>query len=187
MKGDQRRIVDERDIHKNRTVTHIRFLIMASLDVPTMPIPASDDIMNEIIEHLFVGGIQSSETKWNEFDMIVNCTKTLPFHIRGNTVECIRIPINDDPDESHRMLKYMKDTSVLEQIHWAIRHQKNVLVHCRMGSQRSCALIACYLIKYCNTTVSDAMDHVRSRRPMAFFGGANFIQAIQEFHRKRTP
>lgn len=143
--------------------------------------------MNEIIEHLFVGGIQSSETKWNEFDIIVNCTKTIPSdHIRGNAVECIRIPINDDPDECHRMLKYMEDTSVLERIHWAISHKKNVLVHCRMGSQRSCALIACYLIKYYHMTVSDAMDRVRSRRPMAFFGGANFMQAIQDFHRKRT-
>ena len=163
-------------------MTDIDYLAMLSSSVPT-----SSEYMDEIIEHLFVGGIQSSEQNWNKFDIIVNCTKTIPFHIRDDCrAECIRIPVNDDPDECDHMLQYIEETEVLQKIHQAIHDDKKVLVHCHAGSQRSCALVVCYLIQYHRMTPSIAINYVRMRRNIAFFGGVNFMQAIQQFYLDQT-
>jgi hypothetical protein len=57
---------------------------------------------DEIINHLYVGGLNSFETK-NDFSLIVNCTKNEKISNQNN-INFIRIPINDDPYESEKML-----------------------------------------------------------------------------------
>ena len=141
---------------------------------------ASNDYLNKISECLYVGGIQSSETHWNEFGLIVNCTKHIPFH-KNCTSEQIRIPINDNIGECDRLLEIMKKTCVLQRMNECIIHEIPVLVHCHAGSQRSCALVACYLMKYNDMTLDQAMNYVRKHRPIAFFGGANFLSSMQKF------
>jgi protein-tyrosine phosphatase len=142
-------------------------------------VPKTGEYMDEIIEYLFVGGVRAYEENWKQFDIIVNCTKSIPRH---DANKCICIPVNDDPDECQHLLQYIEDSSVLQKIHQAICDKKYVLVHCHAGSQRSCALVACYLIQYCQMLSETAMDHIRMRRPIAFFGGANFKRAIQQFY-----
>uniref|UniRef100_A0A6C0IG47 Uncharacterized protein n=1 Tax=viral metagenome TaxID=1070528 RepID=A0A6C0IG47_9ZZZZ len=140
------------------------------------------NVYDKISENLFVGGIESSQKRWNEFKLIVNCTKDIPFPSQNkglNNPECIRIPVNDTPDECDNMTKYMMETNVLQRISEYIRKGEPVLVHCYAGMQRSCALIACYLIKYYGVTPVVAMDHIKRHRPVAFFGGANFMKTIQ--------
>jgi protein-tyrosine phosphatase len=50
-----------------------------------------------------------------------------------------------------------------------------------MGMQRSCAVVACYLIKYHGMDPIQAIDYIKSKRPFAFFGQVNFIDAINRF------
>lgn len=174
--------------------------------LPLKPLPKTNPY-NKISENLYVGGIQSSEKNWNDFRLIVNCTKDIPFqsqkfgmdvvstHIPLNDAEvqrnmdspeCIRIPVNDTPEECDNFLKYIYETNVLRKMNQAINEGKPVLVHCYAGAQRSCALVACYLIEFYDVIPSVAMEHVRKHRPIAFFGGANFAQAIQRFYSKST-
>ena len=63
-------------------------------------------------------------------------------------------------------------------MHEKIKNRENVLVHCFAGAQRSCAIVACYLITYYKVTPNDVIDFIKSRRRVAFFGGSNFIQTI---------
>jgi protein-tyrosine phosphatase len=129
---------------------------------------------NQIVDFLYVGGIQSSETNYKDFGLVVNCTK--------NICEHVRIPINDYTEECDRFLVLMKETYVLHKINKCILDGIPVLVHCHAGAQRSCALVACYLMKYQHMTLDQAMNHVRKQRTIAFFGGANFLIAMQKFY-----
>jgi len=147
--------------------------------------PGKVNVCDAVTEHIFIGGIESSKTRWKEFDLIVNCTRDIPFpkedprepHHRHP--ECIRIAVNDTPDEWVNMMNQMMTTNVLQRIQHYVQQDKRVLVHCYAGMQRSCAVVACYLVQYYEVTPRVAMDHIIKYRPMAFFGGANFLQAIQ--------
>jgi Dual specificity phosphatase, catalytic domain len=154
--------------------------------LPLPPLPKTSPY-NQILDNLYLGGIQSSEKNWNDFRLIVNCSKDIPFqsHRFGmDSPECIRIPISDTPDECENFLEYIFETNVLRRMNQAISEGKPVLVHCYAGAQRSCALIACYLIEFCFVPPEVAMQHIRKCRPIAFFGGANFMSAIRRFHTK---
>ena len=124
---------------------------------------------HQILDDLYLGNANSLETR--RFDMIVNCTKEyeIPFPTKYQPI-CIRISINDDPSESSKLLSFMKDTNVLEQIHNQLQTKNTVLVHCSRGQQRSCAVVSCYLIRYHKMTAVEAIDFIKSKRPIAFFG-----------------
>lgn len=140
-----------------------------------------NDPFNEILDFLFLGSAKSLEYK--EFDMIINCTKDIDFPYDNQSL-CIRIPIidYDDKQESNLLLSIINELKILEQIHLYIKNKKSVLIHCLMGMQRSCAVAACYLIKFNKMTPTQAIEYIRLKRPIAFFGKINFLHAIETFY-----
>jgi protein-tyrosine phosphatase len=138
---------------------------------------------DEIINHLYVGGLNSFETK-NDFSLIVNCTKNEKISNQNN-INFIRIPINDDPYESEKMLMLINELSVIDIIHNTLLNNNDVLVHCSAGMQRSCALVACYLIKYHNMKPIDAINYIKSKRRIAFFGNVNLLSTIEQFYQQQ--
>ena len=138
----------------------------------------SENPYDKIIEYLFVGSARALNTT-DKFDMIVNCTKDSLISFPDYCKNCIRIPVADDPQESARFIELLCQTNVLEKINNAIENKENVLVHCFAGQQRSCALVACYLIKYHNLGPGEAINYIRVKRRIAFFGEVNFISAIK--------
>ena len=136
--------------------------------------------VDKIIEYLFVGNTKSLEIN---YDMIVNCTKDIPFPITiSPNTKCIRLPVNDTPDECNKFLHEINNTYVLEHMDYYIRNKRSVLVHCSMGIQRSCALVACYLVKYNGWTPTEAINYIKSKRPIAFFGNINFLETIEDIY-----
>lgn len=135
---------------------------------------------DEIIEHLYVGSA-TALTHSEKFSLIVNCTKDIFIKNPENT---IRIPINDDPYDSNLFLQLLEDTNVLQKIHTSINNKEPVLVHCFAGQQRSCAVVACYLLKYNNMNPYQAINYIKQKRRIAFFGNINFISAIVNFFYK---
>jgi protein-tyrosine phosphatase len=57
-----------------------------------------------------------------------------------------------------------------------------ILVHCAAGMQRSAACVAMVLIILKNMKPSDAIDYIRSKRPIAFRPAVNFEKAIHGFY-----
>ena len=133
---------------------------------------------DEVIEYLYIGNRKTVETNANQFDFIVNCTPDIQY----NHNNYIRISIKDDPTECNKLLELIKQTNVLEKIHEHITTNKKVLVHCGSGMQRSCTVVACYLIKYYKLLPEDAIEYIKNKRRIAFFGQVNFLSTINMFY-----
>ena len=115
---------------------------------------------DKIIENLFIGNRESVK-EFQRFDLLVNCTREINY-----SMPCIK------------MLTFICETGVLEKIHSLITQNKPVLVHCYAGMQRSCAVVACYLVKYHGMTPENAILLIRQRRPVAFYYQVNFLRTI---------
>lgn len=134
---------------------------------------------HEIVPQLFLGNVASPRAR--QYNLVVNCTRDLPAPDYLTTV--VRLAVNDDPAESDLLFNLITHTQVLERMHECLMRQESVLVHCYAGMQRSCAVVACYLIRYYQMTPEKAVLYLRSKRRVAFFGGANFARTLQEYHR----
>ena len=134
---------------------------------------------DEIIPNLFIGNFRSLKYA-AKFDFIVNCSNDIPFP--KSCTNCLRISVNDDPMDCDKMLIIMKRLDILEKMRNFIKNKQPVLVHCYAGIQRSCTVVACYLMKYYNITPYTAISHIKMKRPYAFDGGVNFQDALYSFY-----
>jgi hypothetical protein len=144
----------------------------------------ANNVCDEIVRNLYIGNRRAVDDGPHVFHMIVNCTPDIPLPTYCN--QTIRIPIQDDPDEVNAMLQYMQETGVLEKIYTAVNQGERILVHCSAGMQRSCALVACYLVWYRGLSAEEAVEYIRQKRPVAFFGGANLWNAIYQTELRRN-
>lgn len=135
------------------------------------------DEFNAILGPIFIGNKDAAKQYSQYFSTIVNCTPSLPFaeHVRTHK---IRIPIDDDPRLANQMYDIIQKTQVLDTIHHCYKNNKKVLVHCHAGMQRSCCIVACYLIKYHDFTPQQAIAFIRTRRAIAFLPEANFNETL---------
>jgi len=136
--------------------------------------------MDEIINNLYIGNRYSLEHA-DQFALIVNCTQPEQVPIIDES-KTIRITIDDIPEESNHLTALLKDTDVLNKIHNTLNKGNKVLVHCNAGRQRSCATVACYLIKYHQLTPVQAVSYIKSKRREAFFGYVNFYNTINHMY-----
>ena len=154
---------------------------------------------DEVLPNLYLGSVRAFEknkfqnidnydndkTNNNKsFNMIVNLIKQTA--LSDNTIpKCdifIRLPVHDSPDECETLLSLVYETRVLDKMYNCIINDKSILVHCFAGMQRSCALVACYLIKYHKMSPDEAIKYIKSKRPIAFFGQINFMKMITMFY-----
>ena len=140
---------------------------------------------SQIIPHLWLGDLDAALDHHRDYALIVNVTVAEVF-IKGKKAKRIRLPVNDDPSESVDLHRFLAKTTVLQDIHDAIVNDKDVLVHCQLGMQRSPAVVACYLITYIeNMTPETAIEFIRAQRAIAFPGGSRFQDAIEATYRDK--
>lgn len=140
-------------------------------------------MVSEIIPNLYLGNSLILEDHTDYFDLIINCTPDIkiPIHEKydNSKTQYIRLPVKDEPFESQKLFDLLYETQVLLEIERYLTKGFKVLVHCSQGIQRSCAVVACYLIKYKKLNVNEAIEFIKKRRPIAFFGAINFLKTIQ--------
>ena len=137
-----------------------------------------------IIPRLWLGNFAASQDimflKANQISVIFNCTKDLPFQTAAGA-KLYRVPVHDnlDPVEIRNMNLWSYE--IVQKVMAEYKSGKHILVHCAAGMQRSAAVVAMFLIAFYRTHFMDAAIHIKKRRPIAFFPGANFGPAIKEF------
>lgn len=120
----------------------------------------------------------------NDITVIVNCAKELPnIYSEVPFLRYYNVPVydNGDPKEVAKMCDYLP--KIVEQIYKEVLNGRNVLIHCAAGAQRSCTVMAAYLIRYHKYDLNKAMQYIRDQREVAFFHGANFLNALILYER----
>lgn len=165
---------------------------------------------DEIIPRLWLGNhksaLDASFLKKNNINVIINCTKNKCFIDKrqennkiSDNIEMYRIPVNDSLLECDFIIMqaYFKIIVPLLLRKYTIE-QKNILIHCHMGKQRSAIVVAALLkvlldynyIKI-DTIPKEALEkqfnyickYIVSKRPQAFTFGykINFTLSFFRF------
>jgi protein-tyrosine phosphatase len=141
---------------------------------------------HEVLPGLWLGNARAArDREWlaqNQITVIFNCTKDIPFLQRGPS-HMYRIPLDDNLEAD--------EIRNLELWSWEVSYKlakervegNKILVHCAAGMQRSAAVIAIYLISAYRCTTDEAIAYIKSKRPVAFFGNANFYNSIKGFEK----
>jgi protein-tyrosine phosphatase len=160
--------------------------------------------VNLIHPRLWLGNINISQNRDfiinNDIDVIVNCTPNIPY-LELNNHDCnninkelikIRIPVEDSLLEKDIILmeEYLKE--VIPKLIEYHAQNKNILIHCYAGKQRSAIVVATLLFKIftkdhttlSNTEVSEKVfSIILSNRPQAFTFGyrINFLKSFNRY------
>ena len=86
--------------------------------------------------------------------------------------------------QQQTMFEFFPDACALIKQHMA-SGRRPVLMHCVEGKERSCAVVAAYLMASQAMTVAKAKDFIIQKRPEAFDGGArvNFAPALERWEK----
>ena len=139
----------------------------------------------KIINNVYLGNYNDSLNNnfINSFEMIINCSKDLPFNKKiNNHTKKIRLSINDDltiesNKELYEYLNYI--TSVM---HYYCNNNKKIFIYCYAGKQRSPSIIAAYLIKYYNFSLNEAINFIKLKNNYSFIPKPNFYNSLNKFY-----
>lgn len=136
--------------------------------------------ISKIIDGLYVGNynaaLDPNIITSHNIHTIVNCTKKKD-RINMN-VDYLQIPLDDPPSNGDIEYVNINFIPIVTFISNAINSGKNVLVHCIMGAQRSAAIAAIYLMVKFKVNYMVAVQFIKSRRPICFFGNINYINSL---------
>jgi atypical dual specificity phosphatase len=156
---------------------------------------------DEIIPRLWLGNVRASQDEdfiqRENIDVIFNCTKDLPFLYEErryssttkdlpfmfNIPKQYRVPVDDNLQEEEIRNIELWSPEIAHKLLTMYNKGHTILVHCYAGMQRSAACVAILLIALKHMKAEDAMNYIRSRRPVAFQPRANFGRAIAFFER----
>jgi len=138
---------------------------------------------NEIIERIWLGDYHSSQDetflRGNHIDVVFNCTKDLPFKMIAPTQ--YRVPLDDNLEEVEIRNAGLWSYEIVYKLmkHWTAGDR--ILVHCMAGRQRSACCVAMFLILQKQMRTEQAIQFIRSKRPVAFMPQPNFLESIRTF------
>lgn len=115
-------------------------------------------------------------------ECIINCSVDIGFLDNDMIKKKIRLSIRDNltADEIHKMYTHLHQT--VDFIHEQIKNH-NILIHCKVGIQRSATVIVAYLIKYADMQLKEAINAVKTKKPDIFRKGCNFEPALELYTR----
>ena len=149
------------------------------------------NIGDKISKGLFLGDIIAGNDLGylveNDISLVINLSDIIyrdtQREISKHNISFINISVRDHPDDAELLLSHIP--GLVDKIHKHISNDKNVLVNCYAGRQRSAAVVACYLIKHIfDTSVLDSIDLIQSNRPCAFTPKPNFYDIIKKYYNR---
>jgi protein-tyrosine phosphatase len=146
---------------------------------------------NKIMSKIYLGNIQASKSKEifkeRNFKAVLNCSKDIPnTFCSDQSIEYMRIPIDDSLKEVdfQKALEFMPAAAEFIYKH-AVLQKHNILIHCYAGRQRSCAMVASYLIAKCGLNPAQACKMIMEKRPESWHWGKslNFEKSLEKFYK----
>jgi dual specificity MAP kinase phosphatase len=140
---------------------------------------------NLVLPRLWLGDKKSSTDpdflKTAGITTVFNATKDLPFS--PLVQRKYRVPVDDNlqPAEIKNMAEWSPE--IVYKVVNEYNQGSVILIHCYAGMQRSAAIMAMTLIALSGHPASQVMPYIRSRREVAFFPSANFLQSILGFEK----
>lgn len=143
---------------------------------------------DEIVPGLWLGNFNAAKDDnfltTHGIQTAFNCTKDLPFHpIIKNRY---RVPVDDNLQEEEIRNMELWSYEIVYKLIREMKKGQPVLVHCAAGMQRSAAVTAMYLITTKGMKPEEAQSYIKSKRPIAFYPGANFGRAIEGYYNSFT-
>jgi protein-tyrosine phosphatase len=139
---------------------------------------------HEILPNLWLGNRNAAHDvnflREKNITAIFNCTKDIPF-IQNGRRRMYRVPLDDNLQAEEIRNLELWSWEVAYKVSNELNAGNTVLVHCAAGMQRSAAVIAIYLIAKYRCTTDEAIAFIKRRRPIAFYGNANFYNSIKGF------
>ncbi|CAK8563552.1 unnamed protein product [Lathyrus sativus] len=140
-----------------------------------------DNIPCEIDEGLFLGSIGSAGNKVGLKNVNVTHVLTVAGKIAPAHPGDFVYKVIDVADKEYTNLTQYFD-GCFEFIDEAKKNGGCVLVHCYAGRSRSVTIIVAYLMKYRGMSLSEALQHVKNKRPKAA-PNRGFIRQLEEFEK----
>ncbi len=148
--------------------------------------------MFEITPGLYLGDAKDSRNleifEEKKILLAINATRLdVGFHPDlPKKITRIRIPIDDDGNREHDLDLFLALPYVVYRIDIHLYMGHSVIVFCAKGRQRSCAVIASYLIWKFGISVKDSIEFMQQKKREAFFPEPNFIRTLQMWHARCT-
>ena len=138
---------------------------------------------NEILTNLWLGDIKDSKhiEFINNIDVIINCTKDIPFINKKK--KCLRVNVEDNLKKIEIINLYKYLDSITKVINNYLKSNLKIFVHCYAGKQRSATVICAYLIKYLKIPYVEAKELLISKRKHVFTPLTNFTGALELFEK----
>ncbi|ANM64884.1 Dual specificity phosphatase catalytic domain [Arabidopsis suecica] len=141
-----------------------------------------DDNVPSLIEQgLYLGSVAAASNKnvlksYNVTHILTVASSLRPAHPDDFVYKVVRVVDKEDTN-----LEMYFDECV-DFIDEAKRQGGSVLVHCFVGKSRSVTIVVAYLMKKHGMTLAQALQHVKSKRPVAS-PNAGFIRQLQDLEK----
>ena len=137
--------------------------------------------VREIIPGLWLGDKNISLNRQfyidNDIDIVINCSKELPFI--DIDIDKIRIKVDDNLEKTEIINMYNNFEYIVKYINDNLNLCKNILVHCYAGRQRSATIIVSYLLKYSKMNLEKVISLIKYKKEDIFYPKINFIEALK--------
>ena len=131
-------------------------------------------IYNKITANIWIGNKQSVKnmTIYKDIDVIINCSKNIPFYNTSKINHRISITNDDTMSNKKDLETYLEMSSDL--INYHVANNRNILIHCETSVHLSPSIIVAYFIKYRNKNLYEACEFVMNKHRIAFFFNPKF-------------
>jgi len=134
-----------------------------------------------ILERMVLGNAYNArnfyELEKHNIGLVVNCSKDIPNYFE-DSLKYIRVSVEDKLDQD--IYTFLDKTINIMDKYLNDNPEKNIFVHCFMGSSRSATVIIAYLIKFRKYTRRDALLFLRQKRPLVNIN-VDFFKQLKKF------
>ncbi len=115
--------------------------------------------------------------KENNIGLIINCTTDIQNYFENlDEFEYHRVSVKDSGD-SH-IYNYLDDMADTINNYIVKNPDKNILIHCFMGSSRSATILIAYMMKYLNYTRRESINFLKEKRDLVNLN-LNFFEDLK--------